>query len=852
MKNRLMQMPLFRSISQSFSRKIIAVTISGLILGFLISIMTSNSGLSHLKEQSIEEVRQQLLTTNRALYIGRLNTISDSLYNQIETATTEARVFDAVNAAQAPLALNQSTSENETFNWASINDNDAVLTESFWSDWQRYLRVQKSAELALPIFMHMDAQKDMPAQLLMLVPNYNDRDRILKGAYTHSIKFKGFSNLNTLIDNPKIIGMAGFSDGLFYGLSDEVAHQLGLKPYNEVGQLKAYRLSESSFPVVRGLSVPSGTGVSNQSVTLNGVSYWVISKRTPSFLTWNPIAGVYSDYVITLLLIPEASLTPVMTPIEKGIEKSAQEILLKQSGILLLLFAFIATVIFFIYEQLAHGLNRLMKATEQIKKRNFNIEIELEANDEFNALAQSFNSMTSEIKAVVQQLTAQNELLKEEMDLKTRMDEQIAYMKQYDNLTGLPNKQSLYRRLDELIVKSQQDNKLGAVVVLGIDQFKKINEAYGIEVGDELLKIFAKRLRTGLGADLVSRITGDEFCIIFYGLSALDDVLVRLERLQGIISSTYTIADHDLYLSASIGISSFPSDTQHSKDLVKFATSAMMSAKESQQNDQFRFYDVNIEKNLRSKVDLMNSLRQAIEKDELQLNYQPITDGGSGKILGLEALLRWHSEAFGYIPPNIFIPLAEEMRYIAELEKWVIQRVIRDLDIIEASALKDAYISINISAIDLDSHVFMDFLTQTMSGLGERASKILLEITEGVLIHHYDSVVPKLSQLADLGVKIALDDFGTGYSSMKYIKHLPIHYLKIDRSFVKDFPSLDDGSIASIIINLAKAFKLKVIAEGVETEGQANFLLSQGCQAHQGFYYSRPLALGILINHFES
>lgn len=851
MKNRLMQMPLLRSISQSFSRKIIAVTISGLILGFLISIMTSNSGLTHLKNQSIEEVRQQLLSTSRALYIGRLNTISDNLYSQFETANAEGKVFSAVNQSQTPLALTKSEAEKETFNWVKPQTDDKLLTEAFWSDWQRYLRGQKSEELALPIFMHKAAEKDMPPQLLMLLPTYDKNKKVLSGAFSHNIKLKSFSTLTTLVDNPKIVSMTGFSDGLFYGLNDEAAHSLGLKPNNEVGQLKAYRLSESSFPAVKGLALPSGTGIANQSITLNGISYWAISKRTPSFLSWNPIAGIYPDYVITLLLIPESSLLPVMTPIEEGIEKSAQQIILKQSGILLLLFAFIATIIFLIYEQLAHGLNRLMKATEQIKKRNFNIEIELEANDEFNALAQSFNSMTSEIKAVVQQLTAQNELLKEEMDLKTRMDEQIAYMKQYDNLTGLPNKQSLYRRLDELIVKSHQESKLGAVVVLGIDQFKKINEAYGIEIGDELLKIFAKRLRTGLGADLVSRITGDEFCIVFYGLTALDDVLVRLERLQSIISSTYTISDHDLYLSASIGISSFPSDTQHSKDLVKYATSAMMSAKESQQSDQFRFYDVNIEKNLRSKVDLMNSLRQAIDKDELQLNYQPITDGSSGKILGLEALLRWHSDAFGYIPPNIFIPLAEEMRYIAELEKWVIQRVIRDLDIIDASALKDAYVSINISAIDLDSHVFMDYLIQTMSDLGSRASKILLEITEGVLIHHYDSVVPKLRQLADLGVKIALDDFGTGYSSMKYIKHLPIHCLKIDRSFVKDYPSLDDGSIAGIIINLAKAFKLKVIAEGVETEGQASFLLSLGCDAHQGFYYSRPLTLGGLIHQLE-
>lgn len=842
-------MPLIRSISQSFSRKIIAVTISGLILGFMISITTSNSGLNHLKNQSIQEVREQLITTSRALYINKLNAISEHLYAQLETSKSEALIFETLNDSKNDLEFANSQAPLTGLAWRKTNTVDNLLTEDFWLEWQRFLGGKKNNEKTLPLFMHVPSQKNAPPQLKMLVPTVNESLNTLEGATTKTLSFSNFATLDTQIENAKVIGFTGFSDGIFYGINEEAAHAMGLKAVDTTGQVKGYRFSESSFPIIRGISLPTGTSISNQSLKLNDVTYWVIIKRSKTFLSWNAIAGVHQDAILTGMLIPESALVPVMTSIEDGIEKSAQQIILKQSGILLLLFAFIATVIFLIYEQLSFGLNRLMKATEQIKKRNFNIEIELEANDEFNALAQSFNSMTSEIKAVVQQLTAQNELLKEEMDLKIRMDEQIAYMKQYDNLTGLPNKQNLYRRLDELIHKSLQDNKLGAVVVLGIDQFKKINEAYGIEIGDDLLKIFAERLRTSLGADVVSRITGDEFCIVFYGLNALDDVLVKLERLQTVLDSTYTVQDHDLYLTASIGVSSFPSDTQHSKDLIKYATSAMISAKENPTNVPFRFYDMNIEQNLRSKVDLMNNLRQAIEKDELQLNYQPITDGHTGKILGLEALLRWHSESFGYIPPNIFIPLAEEMRYISELEKWVVERVVRDLDILEASSLGDAYVSINISAIDLDSHVFMEFLMQAMAELGDRASKILLEITEGVLIHHYDSVVPKLKALSALGVRIALDDFGTGYSSMKYIKHLPIHYLKIDRSFVKDYPTLDDGSIASIIINLANAFNLKVIAEGVETIEQAEFLLIQNCTAHQGFYYSRPQLLGNLINN---
>lgn len=948
MKERLMRMPLFRSISQSFSKKIIAVTVSGLIIGFIISIAASNQGLNHLKDQSILKIKDQLAESNQEILKEYLVNLSNYVESQLGQTTNEQLIlrqitqdyFDhtaAISNVVEAMDNNQAFADQLKDNgrYLQATGNTTLLVQNYLLNENRQPNAETSTMitrttflngLLLP-FLNSPSEKlqiyftgnseaniyrlapatDLGGMLDEIYPNHNiepNWETFYPGLMTNwanAIFLNGSLNADTPIFMPpsvdgatgkliisikspvvnaaskKVEGAISYdlsieqiiqmiervnfsknafaflsqSNGNVFAINKKGLDALGLGDSivqsNDVAFKKLDRnFSDSPYSSVRNLVIPNTTEIYTQKINISDQVFWVMSMRLKPFKTWESAVGFKNEQWVLGFMIPETDFLPSFNNIAQNIEQNAKEIILKQSGILLLLFAFIATIIFMIYEQLSVNLTKLLVATEQIKRRNFDIEIEIDSHDEFNALAQSFNSMNSEIKATVQQLLAQNDLLKEEVDLKNRMDEQIAYMKQYDTLTGLPNKQNLYKRLSEYSEKALSENRIGAVVLVGLDNFKKINEAYGVDLGDELLKSVAERLRNAVDADLIARITGDEFALIFYGMNMLDDLITKLEHLRRVMNIQFNIHEKDIYLTASYGISSFPADSIHPQDLLKFATTAMINAKESSK-DHYRFYDSNIEKNVRSKVDLMNMLRHSIEKKELSLLYQPIVDASCGKMIGVEALLRWHNHEFGFIPPSIFIPLAEEIKFIGDIEKWVLSQALTDLEYLEQREIDDLYISINLSAVDIDSGEFMDYIQTKFDRLKGKQHLIQLEITEGVLISHYDRVVPRLVQLANQGIRIALDDFGTGYSSLKYIKRLPIHCLKIDRSFVKDYPNYDDGSIAKIIVNLAQTLNMKVIAEGVETDAQASFLNDVGCNLHQGYLYSKPISLDKIV-----
>lgn len=953
MKERLMRMPLFRSISQSFSKKIIAVTVSGLIIGFVISIATSNQGLIQLKDQSILRIKDQLAESNQEILKEYLFNLSNYVESQLGQTTNEQLIlreitqeyFDNGESLHYPgetlndpsslahqlmdngrylqssgdttlLVQNYLLEQNRKPNTTTQNmitrtsflsglllpfynspseklqiyftgnseaniyrvappiNLGAMLDDVYpkhnvepnWEtfypgllgDWEKAIYTNQSLGADTPIYMAPSVDGATNKLIISIkAPIVNDQTQKVEGAISYDLSIEQIIEMIERVDFSKnAFAFLSQSNGNVFAINNKGLDTLGLGDAivqsNTVAFKKLERnFSDSPYSSVRNVVIPNSSEIYTQKIKIHDQTFWVMSMKLKPFKTWESGIGFKNEQWILGFMIPESDFLPSFNNIASNIEQNAKEIILKQSGILLLLFAFIATIIFMIYEQLSVNLTKLLVATEQIKKRNFDVEIDIDSHDEFNVLAQSFNSMNSEIKATVQQLLAQNDLLKNEMDLKIRMDEQIAYMKQYDTLTGLPNKQNLYKKLTEYCDKALVENRIGAVVIVGLDNFKKINEAYGVDLGDELLKSVAERLRKSVDADLVARITGDEFALIFYGMNLLDDLITKLEHLRRIMNIQFNLYEKDIYLTASYGISAFPADSKHPQDLLKYATTAMINAKESSK-DHYRFYDSNIEKNVRSKVDLMNMLRHSIEKNELTLLYQPIVDASNGKMKGIEALLRWHNHEFGFIPPSIFIPLAEEIKFIGDIEKWVIHQALEDLEVLSQNNIEDLYVSINLSAIDIDSSDFMDYLQTKFDSLNGKQHLIQLEIAEGVLISHYDRVVPRLIQLANQGIQIALDDFGTGYSSLKYIKRLPLHCLKIDRSFVKDYPNYDDGSIAKIIVNLAQTLNMKVIAEGVETEAQANFLSTVGCTLHQGYLYSKPVTLSKIIELKET
>lgn len=865
MFKRLKRIPIINNISKSFTKKLISITLIGLLLGFILSIAISNQGLIQLKDASVDDFKDQLDGNTQLVLSEYLKNIAFYVENQLGQVAKDQLLLSELiqnhydNASTEIDIYHMHSSKDYTFEPLNqsnvINKFPTLITE--WQD--SVVQSSNGMTIETPLYIVPHTNENEKLLLSVKSPIWNTERTEIMGLLSYSLSTE---ELVEKIENIEVsknsFAFLSQSNGTLVAINELGLKTLGLD--NESSKLqtntktvhlgqKGFR--DSRYSNVKNITTPSSSKMFIQKITIDDVNYWFMSTRLSAFKTWNPTTGIQDEQWLLGFVLPESDFNPPYERISKSISDSTREILLKQALIILLLFAFITSVVFLIYEKLTQNLGQLIQATQLIKKRNFDVSIELETQDEFGQLAQSFNDMTSEIKATVQQLTAQNELLKEEMDQKNLMDEQIAYMKQYDTLTGLPNKQSLHSRLEEYCMKAKSENKLGALVVIGLDNFKSVNEAYGMEIGDELLKAVAERLRTSVNADLVARITGDEFGLVFYGLTVLDDLIALLDHLKFMMNRQFNVSGYNLYMTASYGIASFPEDSIKPKELVKFATSALINAKENAK-DHYRFYDSNIEQNIKNKVELMNALRQCIEQNELKLVYQPINDVNTNKIVAVEALLRWHNPQFGYVPPTIFIPIAEEIKLVSELEKWVVKQVINDLELMTANGIKDIYVSINLSALDLESDDFMDFLEKEIKINQVPVNRIQLEITEGVLINRYDHIVPRLRKLSDSGIKIALDDFGTGYSSLKYIKRLPIDCIKIDRSFVKDYPDYDDGTIAKIIINLATTLGFFVIAEGVETKQQKDFLSSNGCTLHQGYFYSKGVPLEKLIEQHHN
>lgn len=865
MLQRIKRIPIINNISKSFTKKLMSITLIGLMLGFIFSIAISNQGLIELKNSSVTDYKTRLDSNTKLVITSNLENIALFVENQIEYVTKEQIVVNEL--AQGIYDQYDGTPSSDLIKIPSTYQFEIITPSKPLQEFPKLIESWENAvlnhELGLaydsPIFIAQstDAIALNPSIIVKSAIWDKNRKHIM-GILSYDLSTEALiKKVQSMKISAHSFAFLSQSSGNILAINDYGLETLGMKTNTATLKSKTssenlvkHSFKDSVYKSVKEIKAPTSTAITMQNIQIEKKNFWVMSLKLRPFKTISSNSSVREEEWVLGFILPESDFIPPYEVLTESITKSSRNILLKQAAIILLLFAFITSVVFLIYEKMTKNLTQLISATEQIKKRNFEVSVNLETQDEFSLLAQSFNDMTSEIKATVQQLTAQNEILKDEVGLKIRMDEQIAYMKQYDSLTGLPNKQSLYRRLDEFTNKAIADNKLGALVVIGLDNFKNINEAYGMEVGDELLKAVAERLRTSVNADLASRITGDEFGVIFYGLSILDDLIARLDYLKMMMNQQFSINGLNLYMTASYGISSFPEDSVKSKDLVKYATNALMNAKENAK-DHYRFYDSNIEQNIKNKVDLMNALRQCIEHHELKLVYQPITDVTQGKIVAVEALLRWHNSQFGYIPPNIFIPIAEEIMFISEIEKWVVTQVISDLELMAENDINDLYVSVNLSALDLESDDFMDFLEHKLQEKHIRAGRIQLEITEGVLINRYDQIVPRLRQLSQNGVRISLDDFGTGYSSLKYIKRLPIDSIKIDRSFVKDYPEYDDGAIAKIIVNLATTLNLSVIAEGVETKHQVEFLEACGCTLHQGYYYSKGIPIDRLIAHHK-
>jgi diguanylate cyclase (GGDEF)-like protein len=384
---------------------------------------------------------------------------------------------------------------------------------------------------------------------------------------------------------------------------------------------------------------------------------------------------------------------------------------------------------------------------------------------------------------------------------------------------------------------------------LDLDRFKHINDSLGHAVGDRLLQSVSRRLLDSVRAsDTVSRQGGDEFVILLPEIAYPEDAATSAKKILFALNELHYVTGQDLQIDGSIGISVYPSDGEDPETLIKNADTAMYHAKESGRNN-FQFFRAEMNVKAVTRQSLEVSLRHALERDELLLHYQPKVNLDTCEITGVEALIRWQQPDRGLVPPSQFIPIAEDCGLILPIGRWVLREACRQAREWQRAGLPFERISVNVSASEFRHKNFVEGVRTILSETGLEPRYLDLEITEGVLMKDAESAASVLRELKTIGVHLAVDDFGTGYSSLSYLRQFPIDVLKIDQSFVRQISSdPNDSAIVSAIISMAKNLKKRVIAEGVETQEQREYLQSQGCAEGQGYLFSRPLAAARFVN----
>ncbi len=434
-----------------------------------------------------------------------------------------------------------------------------------------------------------------------------------------------------------------------------------------------------------------------------------------------------------------------------------------------------------------------------------------------------------------------------DMTEQVQFQERIEHLANHDALTGLPNRALLLDRLEQAMARAKWHQRHVAVLFMDMDRFKVINDTLGHASGDNLLKAIADRLRGAVrDGDTVARLGGDEFAVILNDVASADDVQLMAQQLLDAVSTPFMVEGRELFVTTSIGVSMCPRDGDDSATLLKRADVAMYNAKLGGKN-RSEFYTQRDEANELARLSLETQLRRALEREEFFLVFQPQIEAGSRKVISMEALLRWRRSDGDVVLPGEFISLLEETGMIVAVGEWVLRKACSEAQAMRASGVELNRVAVNISLHQFRQAGFVQLVRDTRANTGLPPSILELEITEGVLADDVREATQVLEELNALGVRLSIDDFGTGYSSMNYLRRLPFNLLKIDKSFIDGLPRNKDArAIVTAIITLAHSLELEVVAEGVETAEQFDYLRTLGCHLIQGYYFSPPVASGVL------
>lgn len=431
-------------------------------------------------------------------------------------------------------------------------------------------------------------------------------------------------------------------------------------------------------------------------------------------------------------------------------------------------------------------------------------------------------------------------------------EERVGYLAYFDTVTQLPNRHAFNERFEALLKEIAKRGHSLSLLFLDLDDFKVVNDTLGHHIGDLLLKVVAEKLSACVRqGDAVYRIGGDEFAMILADVSEPEAAAIVAEKFIRALNRPLVIEGQTLYVSASIGISTSPHDGTDTATLLRNADAAMYFAKERGKNN-FQLFSKEMHEKASLRLALEGDLRHALERKEFELHYQPIVDLASGRIVAVEALIRWNHKDKGMVSPNAFIPLAETTGLIVPIGEWVLREACTHAKAWHGMG-HDVKVSVNLSGRQFREESMIQTIQDILRETGLDPKLLELEITESVLMEHAEVTVARLYQLKDMGIYLSIDDFGTGYSSMTYLKRFPVGKLKIDQSFIRDIPEdSEDVAITAATIQMAHSLRLKVVAEGIETQAQADFLKERGCDLGQGYLFSRPLRHAILLEHFHT
>ncbi len=465
------------------------------------------------------------------------------------------------------------------------------------------------------------------------------------------------------------------------------------------------------------------------------------------------------------------------------------------------------------------------------ENRDYSRRVRMERGDELGVLVENFNDMLDQI---------------ESRDLELQKKQQrLNYLAHHDPLTDLPNRLLFNDRLSRALDHARRSKSRLALLFLDLDRFKNINDSLGHKAGDEVLRAVAGRLSgAGVSCDTLARLGGDEFVVILEQVREYQAVSAAAESILQVLVQPVKVDRQELFVSGSIGISVFPEDGESVESLMQCADVAMYQAKELGRNN-YQFFSPGMTERAQEALTMEGKLRKAVSRGELLVHYQPQIDLRTGRILGMEALIRWQHPVMGLVPPGRFIPLAEETGLIISIGKWVLETACRQAVLWRQAGYPSWKVAVNISPKQFWQADLIDTIAEVLDDSGLEAERLELEITESAIMLDAERAIDTMMRIREMGISLAIDDFGTGYSSLSCLQRFPLSKLKIDRSFVRDILEGDKrGAIAEGIIGLARTLNLEVIAEGIEQKRQVEFLLKRGCYLGQGYYLGHPVEAG--------